>query len=86
MQASARRLVAIRRRTQNPDIPRTENLTKFDFGEFPYHPLETNTPTILHDPINKNPVDLSQVSVAARQLACLYVCTVQEIFHLGACR
>jgi hypothetical protein len=28
----------------------SENLTQFDFGEFPHHPLEMNTSTILNDP------------------------------------
>jgi hypothetical protein len=81
MQASTRRLVAIRRRTQNPDIPRTENLTKFDFGEFPYHPLETNTPTILNGAISKNSVDLNLVSVEARQLVRLYLPNDHETSH-----
>jgi hypothetical protein len=29
-------------------------------GDFPYHPLETNTPTILNDSRSRNPVDLNQ--------------------------
>jgi hypothetical protein len=45
-----------------------ENLPQFDFGEFPYHPLETNTPTLLNGPTSRNPVDLNQMSVEARQL------------------
>jgi hypothetical protein len=48
------------------------NLPQFDFGEFPHHPLETNTPTILNDPAIRNPLDLSQVNVEARQLVHLY--------------
>jgi hypothetical protein len=31
-----------------------ENLPQFDFGEFPHHPLETNTPTILNGPTQKS--------------------------------
>jgi hypothetical protein len=34
-----------------------ENLSQSDFGEFPHHPLEMNTPTILNGPISRNPVD-----------------------------
>jgi hypothetical protein len=44
------------------------NLTQFDFGEFPYHPLETITPKILNGPTSRNSVDLNQVSVESRQL------------------
>jgi hypothetical protein len=46
----------------------SENLPQFDFWEFPHLPLETNTPTILNGPTNRNPVDLNQVSLEARQL------------------
>jgi hypothetical protein len=28
----------------------SENLTQFDFGEFPHHPLDMKKPTILNDP------------------------------------
>jgi hypothetical protein len=28
----------------------SENLTQFDFGDFPHHPLKTNTSMILNDP------------------------------------
>jgi hypothetical protein len=44
----------------------SENLPQFDFGEFPHHPLEMNTPMILSDPTSKNPADLNQVSMEAR--------------------
>jgi hypothetical protein len=32
-----------------------ENLPKFDFWEFPHHPLETNRPTILNGLTSRNP-------------------------------
>jgi hypothetical protein len=35
----------------------SENLPQFDFGEFPHHPLEVNTPTILYGPISRNSED-----------------------------
>jgi hypothetical protein len=47
----------------------SENLPQFNFGEFPHHPLEMNTPKILNGPTSRNPVDLIQVSVEARQLS-----------------
>jgi hypothetical protein len=56
----------------------SQNLPQFDFGEFPHHPLETNTPMILNSPTNLNPVHLSQVSVEASQLVHLYLPTDQE--------
>jgi hypothetical protein len=62
-----------------------ENLPQFDFGEFPHHPLEMNTPTILNGPTNRNPVDLIQVSVEARQLVHLYLSTSQETFDSDTC-
>jgi hypothetical protein len=64
---------------------RLKNLPQFDFGEFPHHPLETNTPTILNGPTSRNPVDLNQVSVEARQLVQLYLSTDEDIFDSGTC-
>jgi hypothetical protein len=61
----------------------SENLTQFDFGEFPHHPLEMNTQTILNDPTSGNPMDLNQVSVEARQLSHLYLYSNQETFDSG---
>jgi hypothetical protein len=61
------------------------NLPQFDFGEFPHHPLETNTPTILNVPASINPVDLNQVSVEARQLVHPYLSTDKGIFDSGTC-
>jgi hypothetical protein len=46
----------------------SEHLPQFDFRDFPHHPLERNTPTILDGPTGRNPVDLNQVSVYVRQL------------------
>jgi hypothetical protein len=46
----------------------SENLPKFNFGEFP-HPLEANTPTFLNGPTSRNPVDLNRVSMEAKQLS-----------------
>jgi hypothetical protein len=63
----------------------SENLPQFDFGEFPHHSLEINTPTILDGATRKNPVDLNQVSVEARQLVHLYLTTDQETFDSGTC-
>jgi hypothetical protein len=40
-----------------------KNLPQFDFGESPYHPLETNTPKILNGPTRINPMDIDQVKV-----------------------
>jgi hypothetical protein len=53
----------------------SENLHKFDFGEFPRHSLETITPKILNVPTSTDPVDLNQTSVEARQLVHLYLST-----------
>jgi hypothetical protein len=64
----------------------SENLPQFDFGEFPYHPPETNIPTILNRPTSRIPVDLNQVSVEGRQLVHLYLSTDQETFDSGICR
>jgi hypothetical protein len=63
----------------------SENVPQFDFGEFPHHPLEINTPTILNGPTRINPVDLNQVSVEARQLVLLYLSIDQEAFDSGTC-
>jgi hypothetical protein len=63
----------------------SENLPQLDFGEFPRHPLQMNTPTILSGPTNRNPMDLSQVSVEAVQLVQIYLSTVQETFNPGTC-
>jgi hypothetical protein len=62
-----------------------ENLPEFYFREFPHHPLETNTPTILNGLTSRNPVDLNQVRVEARQLALPYLSTDQEAFDSGTC-
>jgi hypothetical protein len=35
----------------------SENLSQSDFGEFPHHPFEMNTPMILNGPVSRNPVD-----------------------------
>jgi hypothetical protein len=61
----------------------SENLPKFDFLEYPHHPLETNRPTILNGFTSRNPVDLNQVSVEARQLVLLYLSIDQEAFDSG---
>jgi hypothetical protein len=45
-----------------------ENLPQFDFGQFPQHPLETNTPMILNGPTSRNAVDLNRVSVEATSM------------------
>jgi hypothetical protein len=63
-----------------------ENLPQFDFGEFPHHPQEMNTPLILNDPTSKNPLDLNQLGVEVRQLVPLYLSTNQETFDSGTCR
>jgi hypothetical protein len=63
----------------------SENLPQFDFGEFPHHPLEMNTPTILNATTSRNPLDLNQVSVEARKLGHLYLPTDQETFDSGTC-
>jgi hypothetical protein len=63
----------------------SENLPQFDFVEFPNHPLEIYTPTILNGPTRRNPVDLIQESVEARQLVHLYLSTDQETFDSGTC-
>jgi hypothetical protein len=55
----------------------SEILPQFKFGEFPHYPLETNTPVTLNGPTSINPVDLSQVSVEARQLFHLYLSTTR---------
>jgi hypothetical protein len=44
-----------------------KNPPKFNFKEFPHHPLETNTPTILRGPTSRNPVYLNQVRMEAGQ-------------------
>jgi hypothetical protein len=62
----------------------SENLPQFDIGEFPYHPLEINTPTILNSPTRINSVYLNQVSVEARQVH-LYLSIDQETFDSGTC-
>jgi hypothetical protein len=46
----------------------SENLTQFDFGEFPHHPREIITPTVLNDPTCRNLVDFNHVSMEARKL------------------
>jgi hypothetical protein len=58
----------------------SESLPQVDFGGFPHHPLEMNTPTILNDPTSRNLVDLNQVSMEARQLDHIYLSTDQETF------
>jgi hypothetical protein len=47
----------------------SENLSQAEFGEFPHHPLEMNTASVLNDPTSSNPVYLNQVSVEARHLS-----------------
>jgi hypothetical protein len=63
----------------------SEILPQFDFGEFPHHTLETNTPTTLNGPTSRNPLDLNQVSVEAKELVHLYLSTDQETFDSGTC-
>jgi hypothetical protein len=63
----------------------SENLPQLSLGEFPHYALETNTPTILNGPTSRNPVDLNQVSMEARQLICLFLSTDQETFDSGTC-
>jgi hypothetical protein len=53
----------------------SENLPYLDFREFPHHQLDTHTPTVLNGPTSRNPVDLNQVNVEARQLVHLYLST-----------
>jgi hypothetical protein len=72
------------------DIPKfltccvlSENLPQFYFGEIPHHPLDTNIATILNVPTSRNPVDLNQVSMEARQLVHVYLSTNQETFDSG---
>jgi hypothetical protein len=73
------------------DIPKflaccilSENLPQFNFREFPHHPLEINTPTILNG-TGRNPVYLNQVSVDVRQLVHLYLSIDQETLDSGTC-
>jgi hypothetical protein len=61
-----------------------ENLPAFNFRELPHHPPETNAP-ILNGPTSRNPVDLNQMSVEARQLVQLFLSTDQEYFDSGTC-
>jgi hypothetical protein len=51
----------------------SENLPQFNFGEFPHHPLEMNTPTISNGPTSRNAValDSNHVSVEARQIGAI---------------
>jgi hypothetical protein len=58
----------------------SENLSQFNFGEFSYHPLETNTACILNGPMTRNPV----VRVEARQLAYFYPLTRKLSIHVPA--
>jgi hypothetical protein len=51
----------------------SENLTQFNFGELPHHPLVINIAMILYNLISRYRVDLNQVSVEARQLPHLYL-------------
>jgi hypothetical protein len=62
------------------------HLPQFDFGEFPHHPLELNTPTILNGPASRNAMDLNQVNTEARQLVHLYLSIDQETLESGTCR
>jgi hypothetical protein len=57
------------------DNPKSENLPEFNFEEFPHHPPETNTPTILNGTISMNSMDLNQESVEARHLVHIYLST-----------
>jgi hypothetical protein len=56
----------------------SENLPQFSFEEFPHHPLEINTPTILNGLTSRNAADLIQVSMEARHLVHLCPSTGQE--------
>jgi hypothetical protein len=47
--------------------------------------LEFNTPKILNGPASRNPVDLSQVSLEARQLVYFYLSTDQKTFDSYTC-
>jgi hypothetical protein len=58
----------------------SENLLHSNSGKFPNHPLEKNKPTILDGPMSRNPVDINQLSVRARQLGQLYLSANQETF------
>jgi hypothetical protein len=64
----------------------SENMPLFDCGEFPHHPLETITRKILNGPKSRNPVDLNQMSVEARQLIHLYLSTDFRFRYLRATR
>jgi hypothetical protein len=63
----------------------SENLPQFDFGEFPHHPLETNTQTILNGLTSRYATNLNQMSVEAKQLVHLYLSTNQETSNSGMC-
>jgi hypothetical protein len=64
----------------------SENVPQFSVQKFSHHPSNTNTPTFLNGLASRNPVDLNQVSVEARQLVHLYLSTDQETFNSGTCR
>jgi hypothetical protein len=63
----------------------SEKLTRFDFGEFPYHTLVMNILTILNVPNSRKPVDVYQVSAEARQFPHLCLSTGQETSDSGTC-
>jgi hypothetical protein len=63
----------------------SENLLQFDFREFSHRRLEINRPRISSDSTSRNPVDLNQMSVEARQLVYIYLDTDQEAFDSGIC-
>jgi hypothetical protein len=62
------------------------NLTQFDFGKLPHHPEKMNTPNASNYPASRNPEDINQVSVEARQLSHIYPSIDQETFDLGFCK
>jgi hypothetical protein len=55
----------------------SESQTQFDVGQVTHLPLEMTTPAILNNPATRNPVDLIQVSVEARQFTHLCLFTDQ---------
>jgi hypothetical protein len=61
----------------------SQNLSHLDFKVFQYHSLKVNTPTILNGPTSRDPVDLNQVSMDARQLVHFSLFNGQENFDSG---
>jgi hypothetical protein len=60
-------------------------LTQFYFGEFPHPSLVMNTPTIVNDHTSRNPMDLHQVSMEAKQLPDNCLSSYQETSDSGTC-